>query len=126
MLALVLMRKGMFAESLAEGEKALTFSGRSARCLACIGGFYATSGGKQEAEKIIKELHELSKHKHLDSYVLAWVHANLRDTESALTQLERADVKQSSYLAAIKVDAALEALRCDLRFRDLQYRIGLR
>lgn len=90
MLALAYKERGMFADALAESEKALTFSGRSAPCLACIGGCYAASGRKQQAEKIIEELRKLSEQKYVDSYVLAWVHANLRDTEWALTHLEYA------------------------------------
>lgn len=125
MLALAYKERGMFAAAMAEGENALTFSGRSAPCLACIGGCYAASGRKQEAEKIIEELRKLSEQKYVDSYVLAWVHANLRDTERALTHLEHAHAKQSSYLAAIKVDPVFDFLRSDHRFQSLQRRVGL-
>ena len=115
----------MLEEALAEGDKALSLSGRSAPSLACIGGCYAASGRKLEAEKIIEELHKLSGQKYVDSYVLAWVHANLRDTERALTHLEHAHAKQSSYLAAIKVDPVFDFLRSDQRFQSLQRRVGL-
>lgn len=125
MLALAYKEKGMLAEALAEGELALAFSSRSAPCLACIGGCHAVSGRNHEAEKIIEELHKLSEQKYVDSYVLAWVHANLRDTQRALTYLEHAHAKQSSYIAAIKVDPVFDFLRSDPRFQDLQRRIGV-
>jgi len=125
MLALAYKQKRMFAEAFAEGEKALTSSGRSAPCLACIGGCYADSGRKQEAERIIEDLYKLSEQKYVDPYVLSWVHANLHDAERALTHLEHAHAKQSSYLAAIKVDPVFDFLRSDHRFQSLQRRVGL-
>ncbi len=125
MLALAYREKGMFAEALVEGEKALTLSGRTAPCLACIGGCYAAAGRKHEAGKMIEELHKLSDRKYVDSYVIAWVHANLRDTERVLSHLEHANANQSSYLAAIKVDPVFDFLRSDPRFQSLQSRIGL-
>lgn len=125
MMAVAYKEKGMFDDALAEANKALAYSNRSAPCLACVGGCHAAAGRKQEAEKILEELQGLRAQKYVDPYVLAWVHASLHDAERTLVQLEEAYARQSSYIAAIKVDPALDFLRSDSRFQSIQRDVGV-
>jgi hypothetical protein len=59
------------------------------------------------------------------AFVIAWIYANLRDEDSTLANLEQAYAQRSSYLAVIRVEPALDFLRANPRFRDLQRRVGL-
>lgn len=125
MLALAYKQKGMYAEALAEGEKAASFSAHSAVSLGCIGGCCAARGKKGDARKIIEELQKLSKRQYVSSFFVAWIYANLRDKEASLAHLEQAYSERSTYLAVIKVEPTLDFLRSDPRFQDLLRRVGL-
>jgi TolB-like protein/DNA-binding winged helix-turn-helix (wHTH) protein/Tfp pilus assembly protein PilF len=124
-LSLSYQQKAMYADALAEAEKAASFSGRSAASLGCIGGCYAAHGRPSEAKNIIKELQELSKRQHVSPFVIAWVYVNLHDRDAALEHLEQAYAERSTYLPHIKVDPSLDFLRSDPRFQDLLRRMNL-
>ncbi len=124
-LALTYMQKGLLVEALAEAEKVATLSERSIASLSCIGGCYAALGRVREANKMIEELQELSKEKHVSPYQISWIYAGLQDKENALACLEKAYVERSTYLPLIKMEPAWDFLRSDPRFQDLQRRIGL-
>lgn len=124
MLALIYVQKSMPAEALVEAEKAAVYSGRSPAALAVVGACYAALGKPSEATRVIRELQELSKEKHVSPYLLGWVYACMGDKESALPYFERAYADGSTYLALIKGDPALDSLRADVRFQDLQRRVG--
>jgi tetratricopeptide (TPR) repeat protein len=125
MLSLVYIQKGMPAEALMEAEKAEVYSGRSPATLACIGGCYAALGKADEATRVIQELKELSKEKHVSPYLMGWVYACLRNNDTSMHYLEQAYANGSTYLALIKGDPALDSLRSDARFQDLQRLVGL-
>jgi hypothetical protein len=52
------------------------------------------------------------------------LYARLGETEQALDWLEKAYQERSSWLLTIKNDPALDSLRSDLRFQELQRRVG--
>jgi TolB-like protein/Tfp pilus assembly protein PilF len=123
-LALTYVQKGLLVEALTEAEKAATFSDRSIASLSCIGGCYAAMGKTREAQRMIKELQELSKENHVSPYQISWIYAGLRDKENALVYLEQAYKQRSTYLTLIKMEPAWDFLRSDPRFQDLQRRVG--
>ena len=125
MLSLVYIQKGMPAEALIEAEKATVYSGRSPATLACVGGCYAALGKTDGATRVIHELKELSREKHVSPYLLGWVYACLGDNDTSMNYLEQAYSSGSTYMALIKGDPALDSLRSDARFQDLQRRVGL-
>lgn len=124
-LSFALQQKAMFAEALAEAEKAATLSANNAASLGCIAGCYAALGRTGEARKVIGLLQELSKRQYVSPFVVGWVHARLRDKEAALACLEQAFEERSAYLSLIKIEPSLDFLRSEPRFRNLQRRMGL-
>jgi TolB-like protein/Flp pilus assembly protein TadD len=125
-LALAYRQKGLLEDALWQAERAAELSAKSTASLGCIGGCQAALGNSRQAKKIIDELRELSKAKFVPSFVTAWIHANLGDKEATLESLEAAYAQRSSYMAVIGAEPALDFIRSDPRFQDLQRRVGLR
>ena len=85
---------------------------------------YATAGKKVEAQKVLDELSELSKHRYVPAYNVAFIYAGLNDKDKAFEQLKKA-FETHSGLSVIKVEASLSSLRDDPRFKDLLKRMNL-
>jgi tetratricopeptide (TPR) repeat protein len=106
-----------------ELETATRLSGRSAVFVAALAHAYASSGQAAHARDLLAELTS-STQRYIPSYEVALVHAALGDTSEAMSWLERAYAERSHSMAFLKVDAALDPLRKDPRFRALLQRTG--
>jgi len=106
--------KGMYPEALAEYEK-LPEPRDDQPHLAY---FYAASGRKQEALKLVKELTRLSEREYVDPFNLAIAYARL-DKNRAFEWLEKAYEGRSPWMAFMNVQPFLDPLRSDPRFQDL-------
>src|ERR1039458_4119727 len=94
--------------------------------IASLGHAYAVAGRRGEAESVIAELQESSRHKYVSPYDVATVYAGLGDREQTLVWLEKAYQDRSGWLALwAKVDPKFAAIRPDLRFQGLMRRVGL-
>jgi serine/threonine protein kinase/tetratricopeptide (TPR) repeat protein len=123
--ALAYEQKGMLDEASGEFEKAIKMSGNITFAKAGLGHLYAASGEKARAENIIAELDEISKTRYVSSYDVAVIHAGLGERDLAFKWLDRAYQEHSSWLAYLKVEPRLDALRSDSRFGDLLRSVGL-
>jgi tetratricopeptide (TPR) repeat protein len=90
-----------------------------------LGHAYAASGDRQNAQKIIKELAELSKRRYVSPYFTATVYAGLKDKEKTLEYLEEAYQDKSVWLVWLRVEDIFDFLRPDPKFQDLLRRVGL-
>ncbi len=86
---------------------------------------YAVSGKTVEARKIITELVELSKKKHVPPFEIALVHIGLGEADRAFELLESAYLERHGLLVYLKVEPIFDGLRSDSRFPSLLRRIGL-
>jgi len=86
---------------------------------------YALAGEPAQAQQVLAEILTLSKTRYISPFSLAMVYLALRDQERAIALLEDAYSQADGWLAFIKVEPALDEIRSDPRFLDLEHRIGL-
>ena len=124
LLGEALGKKGMFEESIAEMEKAVTLSGGSrVYYLAQLAKAYAVSGRTAEALKILDELTKLSQRKYVSPTNFAIVYIGLGKKDPAFDWLEQAYQERSSFLTELKMEPMFDSLRSDLRFQNLLERM---
>ena len=90
-----------------------------------LGHLYAVSGRKDQALKVIEELKALSHRKYVSSYNIALIYVALDEIDQAFVWLEKAYQERSDLMVYLKVDARLDKLRSDPRFKDLIKRLSL-
>ena len=92
---------------------------------AALGRAYAEAQKKVEANEILNELNELSKHQYVSPYELATVYLALGDKEQTFQFLEKAYAEHSFHLVRLNVWPQFKSIRSDPRFQDLIRRVGL-
>jgi len=115
----------MFAEAIAEIQKAIDLSGGSPLSLAALGHTYAVWGKRAEAERVLNELKESSKQGYISAYSIAAIHAGLGEKDQAFIWLEKAYEERSGWLIWLRAEPISDPLRSDPRFQDLLRRVGL-
>jgi len=123
-LGLIYEQKGMPAEALAQMEKAAALS-PDPNTMASLAHTYGVSGQKEKARKILGELEGQAKKESISGYQFALIYVGLGEKEKALAALERAFQERSTLLAYTKMDPRFDPIRSDMRFIDIQRRIGL-
>lgn len=119
-----LCRKGQVAEGVAELQRATVLSPGDPLVVADLGYCYATSGMREEAQRLLRELDEQAAEAYVSPMSQALVYTGLGERESALQMLERAYELRSMLVLTIAVDPRYDPLRSDPRFQDLARRIG--
>ena len=122
-LALTYQQKGMHDEAIAEFQTAYRLSGGIPYLLAELGHAYAVAGRRAEAERVLKELAELSKRRYVPPYPISLIYAGLNDADKAFEWLEKSFEERHPWLVQINVDPRLDSLRKDKRFPALVSRI---
>ncbi|HJQ69577.1 MAG TPA: winged helix-turn-helix domain-containing protein [Blastocatellia bacterium] len=122
-LALIYMQKGMYEEAISEFQIAYRLSGGTPYLLAELGHAYALSGRRAEAERVLKELDELSKRRYVPPYPISLIYAGLNDTDKAFQWLEKSFEERHPWLVQINIDPRLDPLRADKRFSELALRV---
>jgi hypothetical protein len=84
---------------------------------------HALAGHEAHARAILGELDGQSAHRYVAAYYPAQVQVALGDHEAALASLERAYEERVHWLAAIRLDPSLAALREKARFQALAARV---
>lgn len=124
-LGMAYEQKRMYAEAIAEFQKAVTLSGGSTLMKAHLGHAYAVSGDKARAQQVLDELQERSKKGYVSAYLTAVIYAGLGEKDKAFEWLERAYNERAEFMIYMRMDPRLESLRTDPRFQDLLRRMGL-
>ncbi len=123
MLGLALVQKGDYSTGIKELQKARAIE-PTPQLVGTLGYAYAKSGRKDEARKMLVELKELSKQRHVAPYWIAMIYVGLDEKDEAFAWLEKAYQERSWWLVWIKMDPMVDSLRSDARFTDLMRRIG--
>src|SRR6267143_1659642 len=117
-------QKGMYQEAIAAFQKGIASSGNT-ELTAALGHTYAMMGRIDEAEKVIRELKELSKSRYIGVYSIGEIYVALHKKEEAFQHLKEAIENHDFLLIHMKVDPWLDSLRSDPRFLELLKKVGL-
>ncbi len=125
-LGVVYVRKAKYEEAITEFQKAVSGSPRNPYMVGYLGFAYAAAGKKAEAERRLKELNELSRHRFVPSFSKAVVYIGLGEKDRAFEWLARAYEEREGWLVNnVKLDPSFDSLRSDSRYADLMRRVGL-
>jgi len=125
MLANLYQASGSLEEAIGERLRDVELSGGAPLFVAGLGDSYAAAGKRDEALRIIEELHQLSKHRYVMAYWMALISAGLKEKDTAFRWLETAREERSPMLTFVKMDPRVDNLRSDPRFDDLMRRMKL-
>jgi TolB-like protein/Tfp pilus assembly protein PilF len=122
-LALLYARRGMYEKARGYADKLLALRGHDLRSCMILAGVYAISDRREEALALIEELKtDLPPHA---AGGLAFVYANLRDSEQTIACLEKSYQERDVYLTFLHILPEFRYLHGGPRFTDLLTRIGL-
>ncbi|MDQ3256650.1 MAG: tetratricopeptide repeat protein, partial [Acidobacteriota bacterium] len=124
-LGKVYLRKGMYAEAIAEFTKAREFSRGNTETISMVGYAQALSGNQAQAQAVLDELKSLSTQRYVPPHNIAMVYNGLGERDEAFAWLEKAYEERDVRLTFLKVDPKWDSFRPDPRFADLLRRIGL-
>lgn len=120
---LALQLKGNNAEAMAQYKKAAALTDDPI-VQGMLGQFYAVSGRKSEAQKILEKLREARAQRYTAAYALALGSLGLGDRSEALTWLEQGyRDRDGDWLGPIRIDPLLKPLHGDPRFEALAEKI---
>jgi hypothetical protein len=125
MLANLYQGSGAFEEAITERKHDIELSGGAPLFVAGLGDSYAAAGNRTQAQHVLEELQQLSKHRYVMAYWVVLIYAGLKETDTAFHWLEIAREERSPMLAFIKMDPRLDNLRSDPRFGDVLLRMNL-
>jgi len=126
LLALVYEAKGMYAEAIAELEKAAPFWVGTSRVRGPLGRVYGLAGRRAEAQGLLEELlRDRAGSKYIAADDIAAVYIGLGETDRAFSWLQQACEERATALVNVKVEPAFDGLRGDRRFADLLRCVGL-
>lgn len=120
-----LCRTGGVAEGVVELERAIALSPDDPLVLADLGHCFGTSGRREDAQRVLRELDARAAEAYVSPMAQALVYTGIGEREAALRMLERAYELRSMLVLTIGVDPRYDPLRADARFADLVRRIGL-
>ena len=128
-LPAVYEQNGMYDQAIAGFQKAITLRGGtslgSSLPMSGLGHVYAVSGKKGEAQAVLDELKQLSRHEFVPADDIALIYAGLGEKDQAFLWLEKAYEEHAFRLSWLKVEPRWDSLRPDPRFADLMRRVGL-
>jgi len=110
--------KGMYDEAIAELKNAKAGGAQLAYA-------YAVAGKRDEAQKILDELKELSKQHYVSPFDFALIYVGLGDKDRAFEWLNKTYEENPYRIGFLKVNPRFDSLRSDPRFADLLRRMKL-
>jgi len=124
-LGLVLEAQGKLDEAIGAFRTALKISPDNITALTALGHAQALAGKKNEAERVIARLQELSKQQYVSPFQAAVVYAGLDNRKMALDGLEKSREERFNWLPFVRVDPVFQNLRSEQRFIELARTLGL-
>jgi TolB-like protein/Tfp pilus assembly protein PilF len=110
---------GNYEAAIVEFENAYVCSGNHPAALAALAHAHAVAGQKEEALKILCDLEETSRRRHVSPYWLSMVHTALGDHDAAFALLREGIEERDVWMVWLKVEPRLDPLRSDPRFPSL-------
>jgi serine/threonine-protein kinase len=119
------INKGMFSEAIAEARTATALPGSSTYAIALESYALAKSDQKEEANKLLDRMLEISKTRFMPPTHIATAYNGLGDTQKALDWLEKGYAERDPKMAFLKVDQKWNNLRSEPRFAALMKELNL-
>jgi Flp pilus assembly protein TadD len=123
-LGLAYMHKGLYTEAVKTMEKASDQEVNSPT-LGYLGYAYGKTGRKEDAERVLNDLRDLSQKRYISPVGFVLVYAGLNDRDKAFEWLERSYQEREPYMTLLTFDAALANLRSDPRYNEFLERMNL-
>ena len=124
-VAIIHGQLGNFSEAFEEFKKASQLND-SPVIMGFLGYVYATSGKRDEAQRILEEMQKQQTERYVSAYAVALVYAGLAESDLAFEWLGMACENRDEFLTwGLGIDPRLDALRSDQRYVQLMNRIGL-
>lgn len=117
--------KGTYDAAVDEFRQVFKLSEGKPVGIAALAQADALGGKREEAQKNLAELLQMSKERYVSPTSIGIVYAALGDRDQAFAWLDKADRAHDAMVIRLKVDPRLASLRPDPRFADLVRRIGL-
>ena len=117
---------GKYDQAIQMYQEALKQAPDNVDSLGRLGGCYAKAGRRNEAERVLKQLQEMSSRRYVPQAYFAQIYGNLGDLDQAFKWLEKAYDDKNSWLPMLQVDDDMFAsLRADPRYNEMVQRVGL-
>jgi tetratricopeptide (TPR) repeat protein len=117
-------QKGMYEEAIGMLQKGRSLSGDIPNILGALGQTYALANRPADARRLLQELAELAKRRHVSSTCFALIHLGLGEKEQALEWLETDVRGREMSLAGLKVHPVYDDLRGEARFQVMLRKLG--
>ena len=117
------LEEGRYEEAIAETEKMSANATSAGSGRPFLGYTYAVAGKRAEAEKILAELKERSKQRHVNPAEFALIYTGLCDKDRAFEFLQKEYEENQRLPTLINVLPEWDSLRSDPRFTDLLRRM---
>jgi eukaryotic-like serine/threonine-protein kinase len=124
-LGWALFRSGNIDEGLAALERAVALSPGDTLWFGQLGQAAALAGRLDRAREILATLEELSTHRYVSPYHLAYVYTGLGQHDRAMDLLETAFEQRAGAIYGVRGSFLFEPLRSDPRFHALLRRMNL-
>jgi serine/threonine-protein kinase len=118
-------QKGMYEEAISMLQKGRSLSGDMPNILGALGQTYAMANRPADARRLLEELAELARRRHVSSTCFALIHLGLGEKDQALDWLETGARGRETSLAGLKVHPAYDNLRAEPRFQTLLRKLGM-
>jgi serine/threonine protein kinase/tetratricopeptide (TPR) repeat protein len=112
-----------YSDAVIALRKAISLSGPATTFISYLGYANARLGKDREARQMIAQLERVAKRQYVSSYFIAIIYLGLGDLDQTFEWLEKAYEERSGFMAFIKVEPMLDALRGDPRFKTLAEKI---
>ena len=119
------LKQGRKSEALVEAQTANKLLNNESVSLKTLGYVQAMSGNRKEALAIVKELEERYPKQQADGRDIAEVYAGLGEKDQVFAWLEKDFQRHDHSMAQLRLEAGLDLVRDDPRFKDLMRRMGL-
>jgi serine/threonine-protein kinase len=118
------IQKGQYDQAIAMLQKGRSLAGDIPSILGALGQAYALAGRKTDARRMLTELSELARRRHVPGTAAAIIHIGLGETGQALDLLEAACQNRDTPLVTLKVHPVYDGLRSEPRFQAILRRVG--
>lgn len=109
--------KGMHKEALAFADRGPELTQRIY--------IYARTGRREDALKLLDELHERLKHQYYDAFAVALAYTGFGDFNKAFVWLDRAYQERATDMILLQIEPALDPIRSDPRYAELCRKMGM-
>ena len=119
------IQKGMYDEALKALESIRAKAENWPPWLAELAYVYASTGRRDEAQKVIDRMLEIASERYVNEFFIAVAYAGLKDTDRTIEWIEKGISRRNPRVTTLKVDKKFDFLRNDPRYEVMLKKMGL-